>query len=141
VQATLDFYARLKRVRAERVNMLVEQMELVAHRAKAVSALSGGLKQRLALALALLADPPVLLLDEPTANLDTRARAEYMKLIRELKRQGKTIVFASHRVEEVKALADEVLWLGNDEPARNMNMEEWLRWNDGTTSGNDDCAA
>jgi ABC-type multidrug transport system ATPase subunit len=98
---------------------------LETHAAKAVSALSGGLKQRLALALALLADPPILLLDEPTANLDTQARADYVKLIAQLKRQDKTILFASHRLEEVEALADEVLWLANDQPARNMKLEAW----------------
>lgn len=125
VQATLQFYAELKRVPAERIESLVEQMGLTAHRAKSVSALSGGLKQRLALALALLADPPVLLLDEPTANLDTHARADYVKLVGALKQQGKTIVFASHRQEEVEALADEVLWLATAKPAHHLGLEEW----------------
>ncbi len=125
VQSTLQFYARLKRVSAARIETLVEQMGLTTHRAKAVSALSGGLKQRLALALALLSDPPVLLLDEPTANLDTQARADYVKLVGDLKQQDKTIVFASHRLEEVEALADEILWLDSDKSPRHLNLEEW----------------
>ncbi len=74
------------------------------------------MRQRLALALALLADPPVLLLDEPTANLDTQARWDYLALLAGLRAEGKTILSASHRLEEVEALADRVLLLqqGND---------------------------
>lgn len=124
-QATCEFYAQLKRVPAARIPTLLAQLGLEAHAAKAVSALSGGQKQRLALALALLSDPSILLLDEPTANLDPQARADYVKLVAALKREGKTIIFASHRLEEVEALADEVLWLAEDKPARAMHLEEW----------------
>jgi len=125
VRATLEFYARLKRADAARIDALLEQLGLAAHAKKNVSALSGGLKQRLALALALLSDPPILLLDEPTANLDTQARADYLKLIAALKRRGKTILFASHRLEEVEALADQVLWLDEGRPARLLPLEAW----------------
>jgi ABC-type multidrug transport system ATPase subunit len=90
---------------------LLERLGLGEHVSKSVSALSGGLKQRLALALALLADPPLLLLDEPTANLDAQTRREYLALLSALRREGKTIVFASHRFEELEALADRVLLL------------------------------
>ena len=74
-------------------------------------ALSGGLKQRLALAVALLGDPPILLLDEPMANLDAQARHDYLALLSRLRREGKMLIFASHRVEEVETLADGVLVL------------------------------
>ncbi len=125
VRATMEFYARLKRVESKRIDALLEQLGLQTHARKNVSALSGGLKQRLALALALLADPPILLLDEPTANLDTQARAEYLKLIAAQKRAGKTILFASHRLEEVETLADRVLWLDSAKPARLLTLSEW----------------
>lgn len=125
VRATMEFYARLKRVESQRIDALLEQLGLQTHARKNVSALSGGLKQRLALALALLADPPILLLDEPTANLDTQARAEYLKLIAAQKRAGKTILFASHRLEEVEALADRVLWLDSEKAARLLTLHEW----------------
>lgn len=109
---TLIFYARLKKVPSgyDFVPML-ERLELSAHIQKPVHNLSGGLKQRLALALALLADPPILILDEPTANLDIRAREDFLQLLHELKTQGKTLAFSSHRLEEVTALADRVLLL------------------------------
>jgi ABC-type multidrug transport system ATPase subunit len=69
------------------------------------------MKQRLALACALLADPPILVLDEPTSNLDTTARDEFIKLLLQQKAQGKTLLFTSHRLEEVEALASRVLVL------------------------------
>ena len=109
VQATVEFYARLKKADRARAAALLARVGLGDHANKPVPALSGGLKQRLALAIALLADPPVLLLDEPTANLDSQARRDYLELLATLHHEGKTILFASHRIEEVEALADRVL--------------------------------
>jgi ABC-type multidrug transport system ATPase subunit len=110
VAETLKFYARLKKVPTGFNFMpLLDRLELAPHINKPVHDLSGGLKQRLALALALLADPPILILDEPTANLDIRAREDFLALLHELKVGGKTLAFSSHRLEEVTALADRVL--------------------------------
>ena len=68
-------------------------------------------KQRLALAIALLGDPPILVLDEPTANLDAEGREGFMKRLVGLHAKGKTLLFTSHRLDEVEALADRVLVL------------------------------
>ncbi len=108
---TLRFYARLKKANPARIPDLLEQLGLSAHATKRVGALSGGLRQRLALAVALLDDPPLLMLDEPLANLDARARREYQMLLSALRKEGKTLLFASHRIEEVESLADQVLML------------------------------
>ena len=108
---TAHFYARLKRAPEKRIVELLELVELSDHGDKAVGALSGGMKQRLALALALLADPPILVLDEPTSNLDAGARDDFLHLLKRVKAAGKTVVFTSHRLEEVEMLADEVLVL------------------------------
>ncbi|MCO5172491.1 MAG: nitrous oxide reductase family maturation protein NosD [Planctomycetes bacterium] len=110
VRESLAFYARLKRVPAGDDGLLA-RLGLAEHAHKAVRELSGGLKQRLAVALALLGDPPLLVLDEPTANLDAPARASLVALLAELKAAGKTLVFTSHRLEEVLALADRVVLL------------------------------
>ncbi|MCZ2113340.1 MAG: ABC transporter ATP-binding protein [Anaerolineae bacterium] len=112
VAETLIFYARLKKV-ADGFDFepLLEQVRLVPHVQKRVGELSGGLKQRLALAAALLSDPPILVLDEPTASLDIRSREEFLILLRKLKQDGKTMIFSSHHLEEVTALADRVLLL------------------------------
>jgi ABC-type multidrug transport system ATPase subunit len=78
-----------------------------------IDSLSGGMKQKLSLTLALLGNPPILLLDEPTANLDARSQADVISTLLDLKREGRTIVFTSHRWSEVRALADHVLRLEN----------------------------
>jgi len=102
------FYARLKSVTADRIEAALAEVGLSEHLDKPVGALSGGMKQRLALGLALLADPPVLVMDEPTSNLDTAARSQLLQLLVRVKQAGKTILFTSHRIEEIEALADEV---------------------------------
>jgi ABC-type multidrug transport system ATPase subunit len=111
IRETLHFYARLKKtaVDTDHTTQLLQRLGLDRYKPKRVRDLSGGMKQRLALAIALLADPPVLILDEPTANLDVRAREEFLSLLAELKSAGKTLVFSSHRLEEVVALADRAL--------------------------------
>lgn len=108
---TLTFYYKLKKTSTgkEYVVQLLHRLGLGSFTGKRVRDLSGGMKQRLALVIALLADPPLLILDEPTANLDVRAREEFLALLAELKEQGKTLVFSSHRLEEVTILADRVL--------------------------------
>ena len=106
---TAQFYARLKRAPASRAGEVLAQVGLEAHGQKPVGALSGGMKQRLALGLALLADPPVLVLDEPTSNLDAAGRDQFLDLLAGVRSAGKTILFTSHRIEEISALADQVL--------------------------------
>lgn len=111
VAETLRFYARLRKVATERVEALMAEWRLDDIADKPVGSLSGGMRQRLAFALALLSDPPVLLLDEPTANLDAQTRREVWSALARLKAQGKTIVLSTHRPDEVRQLADRVLVL------------------------------
>lgn len=110
-EETLAFYARLKHTSPDSVARWAERLGLEELAGKAVRELSGGMKQRLALAVALLGDPPILLLDEPTANLDVRSRREFFDLLLELKAAGKTVLFSSHRFDEVAHVADRVLVL------------------------------
>jgi len=72
--------------------------------------LSGGQQQRVAIARALANDPPVLLMDEPTGNLDSEAEAEVMKVLMNLNRQGKTVVFVTHS-HEIASRADTVVYV------------------------------
>jgi nitrous oxidase accessory protein len=111
VRRTIHLYARLRRANPAECGRLLDQLDLTPHAGKQVRQLSGGLKQRLALAVALLGDPAVLLLDEPTANLDFAARREFIGLLEKLKSEGKTLVFASHRPWEALRLADRVISL------------------------------
>ncbi|MCC6681465.1 MAG: nitrous oxide reductase family maturation protein NosD [Phycisphaeraceae bacterium] len=105
----LCFFARIKRVHKRRVGQVLAEVGLSDHARKKVAALSGGMKQRLALAAALLADPPLLILDEITANLDAAARRSFLSLLQDQRRRDKAILFTSHRLEEITALADRVL--------------------------------
>jgi len=111
VVETLELFSRLRRAPRRRVAELLAWLDLERHAEKRVGELSGGLRQRLALGVALLDEPPILFLDEPTANLDAGARAAFYRLLLELRDRGKTLLFTSHRREEVMLLADRVLGL------------------------------
>ncbi len=73
-----------------------------------VTNVSGGQRQRLAIASAIVHDPQVIFLDEPTAALDPQARRDLGQLLRELKAGGKTIVYTTHHLDEAQALCDRV---------------------------------
>lgn len=76
-----------------------------------VSKLSGGQKQRVSLALALINDPELVILDEPTVGLDPIVRREFWELIRNQARRGRTVLFTTHYMDEASALADQVLMI------------------------------
>lgn len=107
----IQLTARLRRADLGQGLERLEEFGLADTIKKPVASLSGGMKQKLALTLALLGDPPILLLDEPTSNLDARSQDELITLLSILKRQGRTLVFTSHRWDEVLALADRVVVL------------------------------
>ncbi len=113
VRDAMRFFRRIRGDSPANAASLLEQVNLHEHRGKRIRNLSGGMKQRLALAIALLADPPVLLLDEPTSNLDAAGRADVLERLRRLHNNGKTILFTSHRSEEMEALADRILTMEN----------------------------
>lgn len=101
----LDFYRRLRNLPRGQDTILLEETNIPD---RIIGELSGGMRQRLGLAVALLPDAPLLMLDEPTASLDPRGAIELRRLLLEQKRRGKTIVFSSHVLDDVEALADRV---------------------------------
>lgn len=107
----LRFLADLRRVPRSRVDELLERVHLAEQRNTPTEQLSGGMRQRLALAAALLSDPPLLLLDEPTASLDFESRQQFQELLVRLRDEGKTIVLSTHFVEHMAHLADRVVLL------------------------------
>lgn len=110
-QEVLRFLAEIKGARPERAGELLERVRLSDQRRTRVGHLSGGMRQRLALAAALLSDPPVLLLDEPTANLDAAGRGEFHDLLLELRAEDRTIVLSTHFVENLGEITDRVIVL------------------------------
>ncbi len=91
-----------------RMRDLLELSELAPVSDMLVSAYSGGMKRKLQIIRSILHDPAVLILDEPTAGLDPASREKIWNLIRTLNRQGKTIIFSTHYVEEAQYYADRV---------------------------------
>ncbi len=109
----LDMIGRLyrlgkKRSRA-RARELLERFDLVDAGDRPVKTYSGGMRRRLDLAGALVAEPPVLFLDEPTTGLDPRSRIELWGVIRELVQRGATLLLTTQYLEEADQLADEIL--------------------------------
>ncbi|HEX4836504.1 MAG TPA: ABC transporter ATP-binding protein [bacterium] len=104
VQENLDFYAQLFSVPpttlAERGQRLLEFSGLSTFRARLAAQLSGGMKQKLALACTLVHDPRVLLLDEPTAGVDPVSRREFWRILYELNRGGVTILVSTTYMDE-----------------------------------------
>lgn len=122
--SAMMFFAGLRRVGRSRARESLAAVGLSGHERKRVRDLSGGMKQRLALAIALLSDPPVIVLDEPTSNLDADGRGEVVSTLRSLRERGKTLLFSSHRPDEVVALADRVLVMERGRVLRNTTPGE-----------------
>ena len=112
VRETMQYYSRLSsRSRLQRnadIDGLIELVNLTDKAAEQYKNLSGGLQQRLGIAIALVNDPEVVFLDEPTTGLDPRARREVWEVLLGLKKQGKTIFLTTHYMEEAEILADTV---------------------------------
>lgn len=110
VRENLEFFARVHAhggtALKERVDACLALGQLGPQRHKRAAALSGGLKRRLNLAIALLHDPPLVVLDEPTAGVDAQSRLYLQGELRRLRERGTTIVYSSHLLEEVEALCD-----------------------------------
>jgi ABC-type multidrug transport system ATPase subunit len=107
----LAFMAELKGADRTRVDAMLELVNLKEQRHRTVGHLSGGMRQRLALAAALLADPPLLLLDEPSASLDVESRIEFHDLVGRLRDEGKTVILSTHFFDRLEELASRVLIL------------------------------
>ncbi len=108
VKEYLAFNADVYKVNKERINTVIEQTGLGPEANKKIGQLSKGYRQRVGLAAALLHDPEVLILDEPTTGLDPNQLLEIRKLIREIGKE-KTILLSTHIMKEVEAVCDRVL--------------------------------
>lgn len=111
VEYNLKLFASLFQAPLLRVEEVLTEFNLLPFRKNKIQALSKGLKQRVNIGRALLADPPVVLCDEPTSGLDFEMTTELYRLLNTLHAAGKTILFTSHRPEEIKSLATRILVL------------------------------
>jgi ABC-2 type transport system ATP-binding protein len=112
VQENLGFFAELYGMNGEeaehRIGQALAAVDLEARRSDRAGSLSKGLRQRLALARALLTEPEVLFLDEPTQGLDPAATREVRQLVEGLRDRGATVILTTHRLEEAERLCDRV---------------------------------
>ena len=108
----LEYFAALyhipQAIAKKRVEELIERMEIKDRANELVEKYSTGMRQRIAIAKALLARPPILLLDEPTLGLDPQAARRLRELIAELKQEGHTILLTTHYMEEADLLSDRI---------------------------------
>ena len=108
VRETMQFYSRIFGGKQADIEALIELVNLKDKAKGQYMKLSGGLKQRLGIAIALINDPEVVFLDEPTTGLDPRARREVWEVLIGLKKKGKTVFLTTHYMEEAELLADTV---------------------------------
>lgn len=108
VKETLQYYSRLFGSRNSDIAGLIKLVNLEDKANEQYKNLSGGLRQRLGIAIALVNDPEVVFLDEPTTGLDPRARREVWEVLQGLKQKGKTVFLTTHYMEEAELLADTV---------------------------------
>jgi ABC-2 type transport system ATP-binding protein len=126
----LNYYGKLVDLRGrrlrERVEELIELVSLQLAADRALKTYSKGMLQRIGLAQALLHDPDLLLLDEPTAGVDPIGSRQIRDLILALKKRGKTIVFSSHLLEQVQEVSDRVIILHRGRKIREGTLDELL---------------
>jgi ABC-2 type transport system ATP-binding protein len=120
----LQTFGALYGVKSQRVNEMLELVGLTDKASTPEAKLSGGQRQRLSIACALIHDPDIVFLDEPTAALDPQARRNLWDVLREIQARGKTIVYTTHYLDEAEILCDRVAIMDNgkilamDTPAR-----------------------
>ena len=91
-----------------RIDELIDPFGIAEYQNARVEKLSSGMKQKVSIARTVAHDPPVLIFDEPTVGLDVMNALERVKVIRELRDEGKTIIFSSHIMSEVEKLCDRI---------------------------------
>jgi ABC-2 type transport system ATP-binding protein len=123
VKEYLRYVADLYRLKNPPIVPLMEQTGLLKHQTKKIQTLSKGYKQRVGLAAALLHDPKLIILDEPTTGLDPNQLVEIRKLIRNLGKD-KTVLLSTHILQEVDALCDRVLIIHKGEIVLNQVLND-----------------
>lgn len=131
IEIVLDFiggyFGMTKDARQKRMTELFELLDLEQFRGKQFGELSGGFKRRFVLARALMHDPDMLILDEPTAGIDVEQRRALWKYLEDLHAEGKTIILTSHYLEEVERLCDRVAILHNGKIIADLTKEEFTK--------------
>mgnify|MGYP003386878138 CR=1 FL=1 len=120
------YYGVERKVAIERAEKYLKQLELWDKRDAAARMLSGGMKRRLMIARALMHEPQILILDEPTAGVDIEVRRSMWDFLRELNKQGITIILTTHYLEEAEMLCRNIAIINGGEIVENTTMKALL---------------
>lgn len=121
------YYGLTKEQRDVRIAEMLRIFELEEHKDKQFRMLSGGLKRRVMLARAMVHDPELLILDEPTAGVDVELRQQLWKYLQDLNAQGKTILLTSHYLEEVEHLCNRIAIINRGKIVAIGDKDEFLK--------------
>lgn len=121
------YYGLKGKDKKQRIHIILSQLNLLEHAKKPFNRLSGGMKRRVILARALICDPDLLILDEPTAALDVELRYELWDYIKTLNEKGKTIILTSHYIEEIERLCENVAVIHHGELLFQGHKKELLQ--------------
>lgn len=120
------YYGIPRGERDARVREVLDAVELTNHAQKPFQALSGGLKRRVILARAMIHDPDLLILDEPTAGVDVEMRHDLWRYLQEINKRGKTILLTSHYLEEVELLCSRIAIINKGKIAAIGDKKEFI---------------
>ena len=132
VMETARLFASFYKLDGNRVNEVIDMVGLNEKKKAYVNNLSGGQRQRLALGIALLNKPQILLLDEPTTGLDPHARREIWNILKQLKNEQNTsLILTTHYMEEAEYLCDRIIIMDEGQVLANGALEDLLSTNKG----------
>lgn len=130
VEENLRFIGKLYGVKGknleEKVHEILGEVNLDNKRKEAVKDLSGGMKRRVNIAAALLHNPELVIMDEPTVGVDPQSRSDIWDIIRGLKKKGKSIILTSHYVDEIERLSDRVIVINSGKVIAEGTVEELI---------------
>lgn len=122
---TIYFYAKLKNIDSKRVSEVIKSVGLIEDLHKKMGAYSKGMKQRLLLAQAMLAEPKLLILDEPTNGLDPYWIQQFSRLMMAARESGQTVIFSTHDLHVAEQIANEVIFLNEGKVISNGSIENY----------------
>ncbi len=133
IYENLTFFGKIYGVRGkqlkEKVDELIESIHLIDKRNSYIGQLSGGMKRRVNIAAALIHDPKLIIMDEPTVGIDPQSRSLIWDLILRLREEGKSVIITSHYVDEIERLSDRVLIFNNGEVVAKGTVDSLIHEN------------
>jgi ABC-2 type transport system ATP-binding protein len=129
VKEFLLFYASIRRIKKDRVEEVLEMIGLKDKRALQVKSLSKGMKQRLLFGQALLGNPKLLIMDEPTNGLDPYWVDQFLAILFELKKNGTIIIFSTHMMDVAAEIGSEILFMKEGKVIETLNSQQSVKEN------------